>query len=275
VKPILIDLLGWPIRAYGAFVGAALVIGMTLVLRCGRRIGLASQSLLDATFAAVVGGLIGGRLMYVIVHAGDFVHDPLGALRVWEGGMMYFGGLVLGVAVGVWTARRKGVPLWPALDCIAPAMGAGQAIGRIACLVAGCCYGQVIEGHWSRFAAWAIVFPIDKNGAGPQGVPLLPTQILQILEGLALWALGTWMFRRRKWDGQAFLVTFGVASVSRFLIEGLRGDAARGFLFPSMFGETISSSRALGIAMIVATLALWVVRTQHLRRGAPMRAAEA
>ena len=146
MKPVLLWIYEWPLRGYGAFVGACLVVGMSLVMRYGRRTGLPAQGLLDAAFAAVMGGIVGSRLLYVLVHSGEFVDAPLSALRVWEGGMMYFGGLLVGMVVGSVVAIRRGVNLWAGLDTIAPAMGASQAIGRVACLIAGCCYGPEIGG---------------------------------------------------------------------------------------------------------------------------------
>lgn len=258
MKPILVELFGWPLRGYGAFVGAALVIGMTLVMRHGRRIGVAPQGLLDAAFASVVGGLAGGRLLYVAVHAREFAGDPLGALRLWEGGMMYFGGLLVGMVTGIVVAIRRGLVLWPALDTVAPALGPGQALGRMACLIAACCYGPEHHG------AFAVTFtdPASSVPSHLLGVPLLPVQVLQIGEGLLLWAIGAWAFRRRRWDGQAFLLVMGAAGLTRFVLEGLRDDDARGFLLEARFGHTFSTSRVLGLAMIAGAIVGWVWRAR-------------
>lgn len=264
MKPVLIDIFGWPLRGYGAFVGACLVVGMSLVMRYGRRQGLPQQGLLDAAFGAVIGGIVGSRLLYVLVHSADFIDAPFSALRVWEGGMMYFGGLLAGMIVGSIIAVKRGVNLWAGLDTIAPAMGASQAIGRVACLIAGCCYGPEMTGPWS------VTFPAHDYSSIPgglQGVPLLPVQILQIGEGLFLWCLGVWAFKRRRWDGQAFLVVLGVAGLTRFLLEGLRDDDARGFFLQETFGKTFSTSRVLGLAMIVAALVAWIVK--NARQAAP------
>lgn len=258
MKPVLLWLGDYPIRGYGAFVGAALVISMTLVMRYGRRIGLRQDYLLDSAFASVIGGLIGARLMYVLVHAGDFTGDPFAVLRVWEGGMMYFGGLVLGIVSGTVVAIRKGLPIWSAVDCVAPAMGAGQAIGRVACLVAACCYGPPHAGEWG------IVFT-DPYASAPLGVPLLPVQIFQIIEGMVLWAFGSWLFKHRTFDGQAFLGTLALAGFSRIVMEGFRGDDARGFFLQPVFGETISSSRAVGVGLIVVSLGLMIWRGWYVR----------
>lgn len=257
MKPVLIWIYDWPLRGYGAFVGACLVVGMTLVMRYGRRNGLPVQGLLDAAFASVIGGIVGSRLMYVVVHYRDLA-SPLEALKVWEGGMMYFGGLLLGMFVGVFVALRRGLSLWPAVDTVAPALGAGQAIGRVACLIAGCCYGMEMKGPWS------IQFPPSDFSSVPAslwGVPLLPAQVLQIAEGLFLWALGVWAFKRKRFDGQPFILVMGTAGVTRFLIEGLRDDDARGFFFQEQFGHTFSSSRVLGLAMIAGAAAAYLLRT--------------
>ena len=260
MKPVLVELFDWPLRSYGAFVGIALVVGMTLILRYGRREGtVSSYALLDATFAAVIGGIVGSRLLYLLVHARDFVDQPWAALRVWEGGMMYFGGLLFGMVTGVVVALRRGVSLWPALDTVAPVLGPGQALGRIACLVAACCYGP--EWH----SPFAITFH-DELSSVPLhllGVPLLPVQVLQIGEGILLWALGAWVLRHKRWDGQPFLVVMAAAGATRFLLEGLRDDEARGFFLQAQFGETFSTSRVLGLVMIAAAALAWAWRSSR------------
>lgn len=259
MKPVLIEILGWPLRTYGALVGIALVAGMTLVMRYGRREGVDSHPLLDATFAAVIGGIAGSRLLYLVVHAKDFIDQPFAALRVWEGGMMYFGGLLFGMVTGIVVAVKRGLRLWPALDTIAPVLGPGQALGRIACLVAACCYGPEYHGPF------AITFH-DELSSVPLhllGVPLLPVQVLQIGEGLLLWAVGVWALRHKKWDGQPFLLVMAAAGATRFLLEGLRDDEARGFLLQAQFGETFSTSRVLGLAMIAGAAVAWVWRSSR------------
>lgn len=261
MHPVLIWFGHIPIRAYGAFVGAALVAGMSVVVRYGRRVGLPGEKLLDAIYAAVVAGLVGGRLMYVVVHAADFKSDPLSALKVWEGGMMYFGGLVMGILVGSYVAIRMGLPIWRSVDCVAPAIGAGQAVGRVACLAAGCCYGKPWDGSLAiRFHDTLAAVPPTMLGTA-----LIPTQALQIGEGLLLWWLGAWLFRHRKWDGQAFLWTVAAAGVTRALLEELRGDAARGFLMPGTFGESLPSSRVLGIVMVLVALGVTIARSARVR----------
>ena len=263
MKPVLIWIQDWPLRGYGAFVGACLVVGMTLVMRYGRRSGLAPQGLLDAAFASVIGGIVGSRLMYVVVHFRS-LESPLDAFRVWEGGMMYFGGLLLGMFVGVAVALRRGMKLWPAVDVVAPSLGAGQAIGRVACLIAGCCYGMEHQ------SAWSITFPAVELSSVPpalQGIPLLPVQVLQIGEGVLLWALGVYAYKYRRFDGQPFILVMGVAGLTRFLIEGLRDDDARGFFMEETFGHTFSSSRVLGLAMILGAIVAYGIRT--LRHAAP------
>ncbi len=271
MKPILVWLHGLPlvgdlpIRGYGAFVGISLLVVMGLGVRYARKQGLPHDRFLDASFLAILGGLVGGRVMYVLVHAREFEGDPMAAFKVWQGGMMYFGGLLLGIAVGVGAAWRLGVRLWPALDCIAPTLGIGQAIGRLGCLVAGCCYGPASD---SRFAM-AFGDPAAAIPPSLRGVPLVPVQLLQVLEGGVLWALGWWAFRRRRFDGEAFVAVLGLAGLTRIVLEGLRADEARGFLLPALFGDAISSSRAVGGGMIAVALGIWL-----WRRGASAPRAE-
>ena len=261
MKPVLLEILGWPLRTYGALVGACLVVGMTLVLRYGRRSGIDQHALLDAVFASVIGGIVGSRLLYIIVHARDFLDQPLGALKLWEGGMMYFGGLLFGMVCGIFVAWRRGLDLWPALDTVAPAMGPSQGIGRVACLAAACCYG----GEWNHPLAVTFHDPLSSVPAGLLGVPLLPVQVLQIAEGILLWGVGLWALKRRRWHGEAFLLVMAVAGATRFVLEGLRDDDARGFFLQDTFGKSLSTSRLLGLGMIAGAAAIWLWKRSRAR----------
>ena len=76
-----------------------------------------------------------------------------------------------------------------------------------------------------------------------------------------------WLFKHRRFDGQPFLIVLGVAGLTRFVLEGLRDDDARGFFFQETFGRTFSTSRVLGLGMMAAALVALVIR--HTRQAAP------
>src|SRR6185295_13470681 len=68
--------------------------------------------------------------------------DCLAPLRVWDGGLVFYGGAITGIGVGALYARRRGLAFAPLADLIAPALAIGHALGRLGCFAAGCCYGK-------------------------------------------------------------------------------------------------------------------------------------
>ena len=127
----------------------------------------------------------------------------------------------------------------------------GMGIGRLGCLVAGCCYGKPTG------LAWGITFshPLAERLQGtPLGVPLHPTQIVQSLIGFLLFAFLYWVHRRKVFDGQVAIPFLLLAGVSRFLMEYLRGD-------PRGQALGLATSQWIGLTMILAgAVWFWVAR---------------
>ena len=180
-------------------------------------VGISSDSILDLGPWLLVGGLLGARITYVISYWDrDFAREPLIEIfRIWNGGLVFYGGLILGTWVGVWRIRQLNLPLWRVADCIAPGVALGHVFGRLGCFMNGCCYGRQSD------LPWALRFPYDRV---PHGKPVHPTQLYEALLNLALSiALATW-FRRRKFDGQVFAFYLVGYALIRSFTEYFRGD---------------------------------------------------
>ena len=108
--PILGEPFGIPIRSFGAMVALAFMMGLWAASREAKRTGRMSPEVIsDLLMWLMVGGILGARVLYVIVHWKDqFAHDPMQAIFVWKGGLVYYGGL-LGAIFAAWlfTRRRK------------------------------------------------------------------------------------------------------------------------------------------------------------------------
>jgi phosphatidylglycerol:prolipoprotein diacylglycerol transferase len=168
-----------------------------------------------------------------------FRRDPLQIFKIWEGGLVFYGGLFPAAAVAFWTMRRHGLPLWKLADLISPLIALGLSSGRIGCFLAGCCYGK------ETTLPWAVVFR-NPDALARLNVPLHPTQLYDAANGLALFFFLSWMEKRKAFDGQIFWLFLLLYSVTRFFIEIFRGDP-RGFLF----GDLLSTSQAIGILLAI------------------------
>lgn len=153
VLPILEEPpLGLAIRGYGVMLLVGVVCGVGLAVQQARRMGLDPELIYSLALWSFVGGIIGARLFYVIQYWDRFDDLPLGArigalVNVTEGGLVVYGSLIGGGITGIWFMRKHGLPILAVVDLVAPAMMIGLAIGRIGCLLNGCCHGGVCESR--------------------------------------------------------------------------------------------------------------------------------
>lgn len=151
--------LGLPIRGYGVFLLIATVSGVLLARFRAKQVGLSPDAIYNLAFYMFVGGILGARLFFVI-QKWDEIHDPNSIAQTMknvfnfvEGGLVVYGSLMGALVAAVTFLRRHRLPILPIADLIAPSLALGLAIGRIGCLMNGCCFGGPCE-H-----GWAIEFP--------------------------------------------------------------------------------------------------------------------
>lgn len=207
--PVLFRIGSFEITSFGVLVAVGALVGIWVFQRELKRSSLPEDGV-DAAIAGVLGGLAGAKLLWTFEHAGE---EPFMSLLLSRGGMSWFGGLVGGVAAGVWMLRRRGIRIIAGSAAAAPGLAIGHAIGRIGCFLVGDDYGRPSD------LPWAVAFP---QGLPPTDVPVHPTQLYEMALLLPIaWALVHW--RRR---GVSDRVVFGrylvLAGVVRFAIEFVR-----------------------------------------------------
>ena len=186
--PDLIDLGFLHLRTYGACMAVGFILCWQLIERLSHR-----KDLSNLLMALMISGIVGSRAAYVIEHwRAEFAAHPLSVLRVDQGGLMFYGGLILAIVVFcVWCFLKREKPLALA-DLLAAVIPLGHACGRIGCFFYGCCYGRDSE-------AWcAVVFPAGSPSwfeHGRRMVPVLPTQLFEAAALLALFAVTVTLFR--------------------------------------------------------------------------------
>lgn len=135
---------GLAIRGYGVFLMLAILLSMAMVIWRCRETGLDVDQTLTLCFVMIVTGLAGARLFYVIQKWEDFAGKPwVNLLDMTQGGLVVYGSLIGGLLGAVGYFHWKRLPVRRTLDVLAPAMILGLAIGRLGCLMNGCCYGGV------------------------------------------------------------------------------------------------------------------------------------
>ena len=237
MHPILFKLGPLTIHTYGLAIALAFLSGTALSTNLAKREGENPQLLYDLIFYLMLAAIIGSRLLYVLINYKYYLDDPLRAVKIWEGGLVFYGGLLAAAGTGIWFMRRHQMPTWPTADLLAPGIALGQAIGRIGCLMAGCCYGRPTD------AFWGITFA-DPNCLAPVGISLHPTQIYSSLESLIIFGILMWLGKYRSFKGQIFCSYIALYSVTRFIIEFFRGDERGGIAIETW---VLSTSQIIAI----------------------------
>lgn len=169
--------VGLPIRGYGLMLMLGVVSAVSLAYRQAKHIGWSLDRLLSLTFATVVGGIVGARVFFVVQKwselPGDTIFERLyEAFKFTEGGLVVYGGIIGAlVPIGAWSWWR-GYRFFAVADFVVPVFLLGLAIGRIGCLLNGCCYGGICEARLP-----AVSFP---KGSLPYMDQLISGELLGI-----------------------------------------------------------------------------------------------
>ena len=256
--PQLLELGPINIYTYGLLLAAAYLIGLLVALARARGRGLDPNRVMDLGIYVIISALVGAKLMVLIV---DFEYFSLRPSNLWSlvrSGGVFYGGLFLAIPVALLYLHRHRMPTWTTCDIFAPGIALGHAVGRIGCLMAGCCYGRPTS------VPWGITFTntlAASNVGTPLDVTLHPTQLYESGAELAIFSFLLLMERRgRAFAGRTFwgyLLLYGVA---RFIIEFYRGDP-RGTVF-----DVLSTSQFLSILVVPISLVMLIWLS---RQGAP------
>jgi phosphatidylglycerol:prolipoprotein diacylglycerol transferase len=300
MRPELFRALGVDFPSYFVLLVSGFLFATAAGALWARRIGENPDVVVDLGIAMLLSGVAGARILHVFAdgYFWDYVHlctDPskvdwpltrgdcvsavYGGLwdtakgvchpketdcfawaKFWAGGLTYYGGFI-GASVGAYyLLRRDRFPFWKAADMAGFAVPLGLAFGRMGCLLAGCCFG--VETN----VPWALSFPPRSPASEAQfkthvlsslasySHPVHPTQIYESAASLAISAVCMLLVHpRKRYDGQVFLTFVALYAAARFVLEFWRDDDRGGFAH-------LSTSQLLGILMILAVLAVHMVR---------------
>ena len=261
---------GVKIFGYGTMLFLAFLGSMNLAAWRARREKLDPEVVYDLALWVFVGGLIGARLFYVIQYWGDRVRTIADIFKIWEGGIVLYGSIMGGTAAFFIYRALRPFPLRPFLDVVAPSLALGIALGRLGCFLNGCCYGDLCDDF-----PWTVSFPRNSPPWSEQvangligrdaawSLPVHPTQIYSVIDGLILVLLLSAYYPLRKRDGTVMALLMVTYPITRFLIEYLRNDEG-------VFFAGLTVSQNISIMLLGAGLLFWF----GLRRFAPDRVME-
>jgi phosphatidylglycerol:prolipoprotein diacylglycerol transferase len=230
-----IPFVDFPLRAFGLLVATGFLIGVSvgskLAAKHGSDLKNDPEKFADVSWWILIGVILGARLAFVFVNIDHYIENPGAILKIWEGGLVMYGGLIGAIALGLVKANMLGMPKWQTLDYGLTAGFLGQAIGRLGCLAVGDDFGAPTD------VPWAISFPdpLPAGSAFPSElatVPVHPTQLYMSAKALSLFFLGKWLLNNKKFHGQVSAVLLMAYAVLRYIIEFFRFDmVARGGIY--------------------------------------------
>jgi phosphatidylglycerol:prolipoprotein diacylglycerol transferase len=228
-----------PVYSYGLFVFLGFLAATIVAGRRAKKAGLSREKILDINIYSFLAGIVGARILYVLTEYKYYLAAPLEILKIWEGGLVYYGGLFSGAVFCIWYIKKQKLDPLLVGDLIIPAVALGQAIGRLGCFMRGCCYGR-------ESVDFGIVFKdIGDNK------PHIPTQLIEAAFVLAIFRF--LIAKKPKFKGELVFLYLLLYAFARFFIEFLRGDE-RGPVFFSVF--SVSQLVSIFAAVLAAVLYL-------------------
>jgi len=257
-----------PYYSYGAMLAVAFLLGALLAAWNGRREGVAPERVVTLSVLILVCSMLGSRVLHVLM-----ADNPGGGiLSSQTGGFAFYGGLIAGIGVSLAYCRYHKIPFLRMADTMVPSIALGQGIGRLGCLLAGCCWGRAaaqplpdwLPGtsgiDWPQSLAITFMHP---DSLAQRGIALVPTQVASSLSCFLIFAVLWFVIRPRKtFQGQQLVAYLLMYPVLRSFWELFRGDPRGLYL-----GETLSTSQLVSIPMLA--LGFWL-----LHRGRKQNAAQ-
>ncbi len=216
VHPILIQLGPLTLRTYGLLIAIGFLAACWLFRKRANRLGMDDAAATNLMILLLLSGIAGARVYYVAWHWNDiFARDPIAILKIYEGGIVFYGGFLASCAVLYGWSRWKGIPFISLADAAVPSLVLAHAFGRLGCFMGGCCYGSPCDHFWAV-----------RLHAPPEiaGMAIHPTQLYEVAGLLNILATLLVIERISRYPGQVFFSYCILYSLMRFIVEFFRGD---------------------------------------------------
>ncbi len=235
MQPIMFQWGSLTIHWYGALYVAGFIAATLHWTWLGKRQRFPAGFGVEMCFWVMLSSIVGGRLAYIIANLSDFIDAPLSMFRLAQGGLIFYGGLVGAALAVLLLAKLRRIPLWMLADYAISAVPLGHGIGRIGCLLNGCCYGAPSQSWWA----------VPLNGIKRHPVPLVEATF-----NLVLYVVLLKVITSKHREGRTLAVYLMAYPAFRFVMEFLRGDAR-------LPGFTLNVAQEVSLLMILVGAFLW------------------
>ena len=244
---------------YGLIIAIGALLALIYMMKAAKRFGFKRESAIDFLLAALIPGIIGARLYYCVFYRNEagvnpYFQNPASILYIWKGGLAIYGGIIFGVLGLVIYARKKKYSVPAVLDLSALGVLIGQCVGRWGNFINREAYGVATDSFGNYIdttVPWRMGLTLD-------GVTYYvhPTFLYESLWNLVGFILLHFISKKRRYDGQVFLLYIGWYGLGRMLIEGLRSDSL-------MLGSVRVSKLLAAVLLVAAALILlynWIFK---------------
>ncbi|MDD3804365.1 MAG: prolipoprotein diacylglyceryl transferase [bacterium] len=248
----ILHINGFVLTSYGVMQALAFLGGLVVLYFMSKREKIDKDRLFDMAIWIIIGGVLGARVWFVIENFRYYSHDIPSVIKIWEGGMVFYGGLIGGFSAGIIYLKRNHLDIEQVGDITVPAFALGIFIGRIGCFLNGCCYGKVSHSCGVSFPKDSpAYFEQMSQGMIPHNattsLPVIPTQLIESFSCLVIFAILLLMYNKRKFKGEIFYSFFVFYGLERFLLDYLRHYSRE-----AMILKVFSLSQITSLILIIA-----------------------
>jgi len=250
---------GFHIAAYGVMMVIAYFTAILFASKEARRKGIEPIYIQSLSIWIIIGLIVGARLWYVAEYWYYFSGNFIEVFKLWEGGMVFYGGFVGGLIGGILYVKIKKFNLWEVLDIMAPGVAISIGVGRIGCFLNGCCFGRVTDSWIGIRFPQRYLPPVYwnhlKRGLIPSdalySLPVIPTQLISTIDLLVIFGILWGMRKRVPFKGFLFALLIGLYGLHRFII-----DCFRYYEGSALVLKVLTLSQALSILLMLISIVL-------------------
>jgi phosphatidylglycerol:prolipoprotein diacylglycerol transferase len=263
--PLLFELGPVSLRWYGLLIAIAVLVGLMLATRLGRRRGIDPALIADLLPILVLAAVVGARLYYVLLEWRQYQLNWLSALAIWQGGIAIHGALLGGTLAVILYCRWRRLAFWNFLDVLVPSVALGQAIGRWGNFFNSEAFGVPTDLPWKLS-----IPPMNRPAPFIDEPYFHPTFLYESIWNLGVLALLLVLFRlgergRLSLPNGALSCVYLISySLGRFWIEGLRTDPLCLFSLPPFCEGGLRMAQLMSLLLaVIGGLGLWWLYGRH------------
>jgi len=259
--PVLIKLGPITIHTYGFLFATGVLAAILLTLNLAKKRGLDTKVVTDFVFITILVGLLGAKIFLFVTEIKHYLKYPEEIKYLLTSGGTFYGGLIFGAVFAIWYIRKHKLNYRILGDIASPSIALAHFFGRMGCFSAGCCYGRAAQESFlgvtyhSSYAHQHTGVPLD--------ISVYPTQLMEALLNLLNFVIliTLYKFKKKRFDGQIFILYVFNYSIIRFFVEFFRGDYDRGYVIGDMNHpfSSLSVPQLISVLGIIIALVLYKI----------------